>query len=475
MMNLIGLIRSYIGKISSLISHKLTPRTESILLWGAVGIAIRFLLMPILASGDFMTTLWVSFTLVKNNQLILSNDPPAIFFLLGGFFKLILPFFPSEFFQFITSRTSFTPSTFQLYGLIQPGINSVLFLSKIPFLLFDVFSAFLILHLFSDKAKALTAFKIWILNPIVIIVSYVIGQFDIFPVFFMILALYFLKRKKFSLATLAIGFGAIFKIFTLALLPLVAISFWKTLDREAINIRLLKTSCAAILGLLPLLSIPIILFNVPPYYESVNFAQPIGSWFNGFFGKTLYTRGTVGQPFYSGLLSFLLDYSMSIRTQGLIQDFIYFIPFVYAVVLLGALFERQLTFERTCKYFTVFLLAYYSFSLFHVQWFLWVQPFLVFLIVENRKIFGRIFVLLLPLYFIYTFQWNADLTSVLLTPIIPEALYWPGPITLMTNAGLPALQIISLFRTFFSAICVFTIFHIVKTSFWKEGGRENES
>jgi hypothetical protein len=430
--------------------------------------------MPIFAGGDFMTTLWVSFTLVKNNQLIFSNDPPAIFFFLSFFYKLMLPFFPSEFFNFITSRTSFTPSTFQLHALLQPGINSVLFLSKIPFLLFDVFSAFLILHLFSDEAKALTAFKIWILNPVVIVVSYVYGQFDIFSVFFMILALYFLKRKRSAWAMLAIGIGGVFKIVTLALLPLAAISFWKTMDRETLKIKLFKISRVTVLGLLPLLSIPIILLKVPQYYESVNFAQPVGSSFNGFFGKTFYTRGTVGQPFYSGLLSFLLDFSITIRTQIWIQDFIYFIPFVYTIVLLGAIYERQLPFEKACKYFTVFLLAYYAFSLFHAQWFLWIQPFLILLIVENRKVFGKLLMLLIPLYFIYTFQWDADLTARLLTPIIPKALYWPGPIILMSNAGLPALQIISLFRTLFSAICVFMIFYIVKNSFWIRERRESE-
>jgi Gpi18-like mannosyltransferase len=330
------------------------------------------------------------------------------------------------------------------------------------------------LHLFSDEAKALTAFKIWILNPFVIVVSYVYGQYDIFSVFFMILTLYFLKRKRFSWAMLAIGVGGCFKIVTLALLPLVAISFWKTMDKENLRIKLFKISLVTVLGLLPLLSIPFILLNVPQYYESVNFAQPVGSWFNGFFGETFYTRGTVGQPFYSGLLSFLLDFSVTIRTQTLIQDFIYFIPIVYTIVLLGAVYEPQLPFEKTCKYFTVFLLAYYAFSLFHVQWFLWIQPFLILLIVENRTVFGKLFVLLIPFYFTYSFLWDANLTAILLTPIIPKALYWPGPIILMNNAGLPALQIISLFRTLFSAICVFMIFYIVKNSFWISERRENE-
>jgi hypothetical protein len=474
MMDFKQLITGYTSKISNVIPQKLTSRTSSILRWTAIGIAIRFLLMPILAGPDFMTTLWISFTLVKNNQLIFSNDPPAIFFLLSGFYNLMLAFFPSGFFNFITSGTTVTPPSFQLFALLQPGINTVLFISKIPFLLFDVLSAFLILHLFSDETKAFTAFKIWLINPVVLVVSYVHGQFDIVPVFFIILALYFLKKKRFGWTMLTIGFGGVFKIISLALLPLIAISAWKALEGETQKTRLFKISRILVLGLLPLLSIPAILISVTQYYESVNFVLPLGSMFNGFFGKTFYTRGIIGQPFYSGLLTFLLDFSISLRTQSLIPDFIYFIPFVYTLLLLGAIYERKLPFEEVCKYFTVFLLAYYAFSLFHSQWFLWIQPFLILLVVENRRIYGKLFALLMPLYFLYTLQWDAALTARLLTPMIPQALFWPGPITVMNNIGLPAFQIISLFRTVFSAICVSIIFYIVKTSFWVRERKESE-
>ena len=472
-MNL-SLLKRGVNIVSNIIPKQLHSRTGSILRWLAIGIAIRFILMPILAGPDYMTTLWISSTLMKNGQLIFSNDPPMIFFLLSSFYKITLPLYPSGFIDFLTSGISFTPSNFQIYALLQPGINTVLFLSKIPFLLFDVLSAFFILHLFSDGKKALAAFKIWLINPIVIMVSYVYGQFDIFLVFFIIMALYFLKTKRFGWAMLAIGIGGIFKIVSLGLLPLVAIGYWKDRKGETPITKFLKMGKIIAIGLLPLLSIPIIFFGVSQYYESVNFAQPTGSWFNGFYGTIFYTRGIPAPPFYSGLLTFLIDFSISLRTQSVIPDAVYFIPLVYTLVLLGAIYEKTLPYEKTYKYFTVFLLAYYAFSLFHVQWFLWVQPFLIMLVLENKKAYGKLFSLLIPLFFIYTFQWDADLTSRLLTPIIPQALYWPGPITLMNNINLPAYPIVGFFRTIFSAICVFMIFYIVRGSFWirqpKKGG-----
>ena len=459
------LIYESLSKVSKFISKILISNPESIILWLTIGLTIRFLIMPILASGDFMTALWISSTLEKEGLLIYSSDPPAAWFLLSGFYRLMMPLFPSGFFDFLTSGISFTPSTFQLYALLHPGINSILFLSKMPYLLFDVLSAFLFLHLFSDKTKGLTAFKLWMINPVVIAVSYAYGQFDIFVVFFMILSLFFLKKGKFSLAIFALSLGAVFKVVTLAFLPLIIISYWKQMNRKNLFTKLAKLGAIILIGALPLLILPYTLSSAPQYYESVNYAQPSGSWFNGFYGTTFYTRGVIGEPFYSGIMSFLVDYSIVIRTTNLISDFVYFIPFIYTIILLGALYERDLNFSKTCKYFTVFLLAYYAFSLFHVQWFFWIQPFLILLIVENRKAFGKLVAMLIPLFFLYTLQWDADTTSRLLTPIIPEALYWPGPLTLITNAGLPALQLINLFRTLFSALCIFMIFYIVKTSF----------
>ena len=469
------LIFDSIKKLSGFISRNLTKKTETIILWLTIGLMIRFLIMPILASGDFMTTLWISSTLEKDGMLIHSSDPPAVYFLLSSFYRLMMPLFPAGFFDFLTSGISLTPSTFQLYALLQPGINGALFLSKIPFLIFDILSAFLFLHLFSDKTKGLTAFKIWMINPVVIAVSYAYGQFDIFVVFFMVLSLFFLKRQKFSFAIMALSFGAVFKIVTFAFLPLIILSYWKTMNKKAILPKLVKLGSVILVGCLPLLLLPITLDGAPQYYESVNFAQPTGSWFNGFYGTTFYTRGVEGEPFSSAIMTFLIDYSIVIRTNSLLQDFVYFIPFIYLIVLLSALYERELPFEKTCKYFTVFLLAYYAFSLFHVQWFFWIQPFLILLIVENRKAFGKLFAMLIPLFFLFTLHWDADTTTRLLTPIFPEALYWPGPISLINSIGVPALPLINLFRTLFSALCVFMIIYIVKTSLWIREQKQNDS
>jgi hypothetical protein len=467
-------IHAHLGKIPNLIPRQLNFQTNTILRWMVLGIFIRFLLMPLMASPDFTTTAWISLTIVQKNQLIFSIDPPAVFFLLGFFYKLLLPLFPQGILNLLASPIGFTPTPFQVFSLLEPGIHTFLFLGKLPFLLFDVLSAFLILHLFSDGNKALFAFKIWLINPIVIAISYVYGQYDIVAVFFLILALYFLKRNKYGWTALSLGIGAMFKVFSLALLPIVAVSYWKKQDEKSLTLKTLKTGNIIIYGLLPLLLIPIIFSTIPQYYESANFALSSGTFFNGFFGETFYSQGVATAPFYSGIFNFLLNFSYAFQTSFSASDFVYFIPFVYALLFLGATYEHQLSFEKTCKYFSVFLLLYYSFSLFYPQWFLWIQPLLIILMVENPKTYKKLFVLILPLFFLYTLQSDAVLSTILITPIVPQALFWPSPITLMNNAGLPGSQLISIFRAFLSAVCVFMAFYIIKTSFWDKSKTKGE-
>ena len=82
----------------------------------------------------------------------------------------------------------------------------------------------------------------------------------------------------------------------------------------------------------------------------------------------------------------------------------------------------------------------------------------------------------MPLYFVYTWQWDSGLTTNLLTPLTSQALFWPGPLTLMNSAGLPGTQIVGVFRTIFSALCIFIAFMITRTSIWVGGKNgQNES
>ena len=115
-----------------------------------------------------------------------------------------------------------------------------------------------------------------------------------------------------------------------------------------------------IIGLCPLV-VFLIAYVIPQAYESLNAALPLGTMYNGFFGTVFYLEQF--HSLASGLISFLLNYSLSIQTQVIIQDVLYFIPFLYTGIFLVALYIKQLS-EKVTKLFTIFLyrlLCFYAF------------------------------------------------------------------------------------------------------------------
>jgi hypothetical protein len=336
----------------------------------------------------------------------------------------------------------FTPATLlQNFAATQQSIRTLLFVSKMPFLIFDFATAFLILHLLNDEKKSLIALKLWILNPFSVYITYLVGQFDIIPVFFAVLALYLLKRQKLKWAILSLGISCAFKFIGLFFVPPLIIIYVKnnaTFFSKIKHAFKLFVICA-----LPLIITIIISLLTPVYYESANFAIP-GYNLNGFFGKTLYNRGESGHPMILGSFLYIFDYSISLKTLSVLNDVIYVLPLGYFLFLLAILYWKYWTFDRMWKALLLFLLAYYSTSLFHLQWFLWIQPFFTLLIAEDHKKFLKLYLLLIPLFVIYSLYWN------------------PMVLAFIESLGLPSLKVINLFRAFFSATCIFIAFLIIK-------------
>jgi hypothetical protein len=173
---------------------------------------------------------------------------------------------------------------------------------------------------------------------------------------------------------------------------------------------------------------------------------------NGFYGKTFYSRGEPTQLMLSALLSFVTDYSVGLKTLAIFPDVIYLFPLIYGLFLLGIAYWREWSFGRVSKAFLVFFLAYYASSLFLPQWFLWALPLLIVLVAEDRDRFFGLYLLLISLFFTYNLYWDAPVTSQLLIPIVHQAYFWPGPVGLGVS-----FQMINIFRSIFSATCIFLI------------------
>ncbi|MBN1353742.1 MAG: hypothetical protein JW994_03615 [Candidatus Omnitrophica bacterium] len=97
-----------------------------------------------------------------------------------------------------------------------------LFLMKSPYLIFDFLIGGILLKLASGERKALSSYKLWIFNVVVLHSAYAVGQFDLIPTFFVILALLLATAKMPYLCIISLCLGGGTKVFPFILvLPAV--------------------------------------------------------------------------------------------------------------------------------------------------------------------------------------------------------------------------------------------------------------
>ena len=210
--------------------------------WLIAGVFLRLILMPI----TFHPDLWVFVSsgyifaskgvfniydyivnLPKDSIFILSIGnvyeyfiyPPLAYFVFGLFFLVIKPFISPE----------FVPHLWQNSALIFLDRNLFLnlFLFKLPYLFIDIATAFFLSDLFDKESHKRLAFILWMFNPLALYTTFMVGQFDLIPTFFVILALFFAKNKKFAMSILSLGIGGSFKMFPLLLIIPSAFIFGK--------------------------------------------------------------------------------------------------------------------------------------------------------------------------------------------------------------------------------------------------------
>lgn len=118
-------------------------------------------------------------------------------------------------------------------------------LMKLPYLAFDLLTGVLLLRLGDGRAGA-TAFRLWMVNPVVIYSAFLFGQFDVMGVLFLTVSLVAAQRGRPGGAMLALGVAAGFKNIPLLAIPPAALLLGETSTARA---RLL------LLGLLPYVAV----------------------------------------------------------------------------------------------------------------------------------------------------------------------------------------------------------------------------
>lgn len=102
--------------------------------------------------------------------------------------------------------------------LKEPNAAWLLFFLKTPYLIADIICLWLITKVVDIKYRNLTAI-LWTLNLPLIYSAYMMGQFDIFIVLFILFAVYLAKSEKSVFAAIALAVSSGFKPFGLFLIP----------------------------------------------------------------------------------------------------------------------------------------------------------------------------------------------------------------------------------------------------------------
>lgn len=307
--------------------------------------------------------------LAKLNKDNLFNYPPAIYLLSGLFSLLFTPLVSQSFI------IDFLADTYTVLGSFQASFH--LLLLKLPYLFFDLAIGFILMRLFENRKEKILAFSLWMFNPINLYTTYMIGQFDIVPVFFVCLSLLFSKLGKTLKAVLSLGFGIAFKIFPLFLLIPLVLTQKNWLSRLKL----------IILGFLPYLILTL------PFLFSTGFrnqALLASQTDKGFYAQILVSGGESIFIFPAILVFFSLI-------------------FLYKGVSLGEVWQKYL----------LVLFPFFIFTHFHAQWFLWMTPLLVIDLVKSNL---KLIFLNLVMLFCWVgslFFFDPSLTVGIFSPLFP--------------------------------------------------------
>lgn len=425
---------------------------KSLMKWLLLGLLIRLVLMPITAQNDLVTNYIFSHYIAKHNTYDIYSlrqispsiallYPPLAYYYMAAVLWVFDPLLPRNYCQVfdnalkvgVAASANGIPleSTYRLVWTyvmdnLGSGFYVFAFLVKLPSLIFDFGCAFILLRLIEDRKKAGTVFKFWVLNPVVIVVTYMQGQFDIVPAFLILLSIYFIKSQKLNKSFLSLGLSVAFKLFPVLLVPFNLLLSRNTHKKSSTKFKSLYLLAIAIGPLL---------ISVLPFFG--NYLLNIHSW-----------QFSTTTP---GALSFKLND----------LDLIFPYAMVYTFLLLFAWQNSRFSHISVAKYSLSALLAYYALSFFHPQYFVWATP-LILLLMAYMPNFKKYYIIQLLTFFIYTFNWGRYYALNFFTPVYQGFFDWLSPKEIIAYYVDPTL-VTGVVRSAFSAVSLWMIWEMIKT------------
>lgn len=375
-------------------------------LWVFVSSGYIFINEKILNIYDYIAFLSPDFVFLKSigNPYEYFIYPPLAYFVFGIFHLPIAKFIDPG---FILNLWQNSNSIYQ-----DPSLFLNLLLFKLPYLFWDIALAFVLSKFFEKETHKRYAFIFWIFNPLALYSTFMMGQYDLIPTFFVVLALYFAKNKRFTASILSLGIGASFKIFPLLFIFPAAFVFGRSFINK------IKYTLA---GLLPFL------LTIAPFIGSPAFRQ---------------------MALFSPKNQKMLFMGLNVSGAEVIYPFLIILTFLFLHAFYA---ERKYELE---DYFLVILLLIFSVTHYHPQWFLWITPFLIIYLLKFNFKYTGLVVILLGVWFLITLFFEPSLSYGLFNPIKPdlkEATNLSDIVSKYTNV----YQLKSILRSLFAGASIY--------------------
>lgn len=314
------------------------------------------------------------------------------------------------------AESLFLTHTQSLFG--SPQLLLYLIYTKLPLILFDLMVGFLLALLVANTLQKKILF-LWMLNPLTLWATAAIGQIDIFPTLFIILAWFLIKKGKLNWASLALGAGGAIKSGPFLLVPLLV----------GLGGNFREKFTLILFSLLPYV------ITVTPYLPTRDFRQ------DALLAPQLVKSFFAQMPLSGGEVIFI------------VPAILIFLYLVY--------FSTKRETKDFLKFSIVALLLVLAFTHFHIQWFLWVTPFLLLWLIENWS--KEIILATAGLFFsllVMIFLFDSSLQLKLFAPLFPILDQAKGLAEILTNEQLTFFR--SAVASIFAACSIFLSFKILK-------------
>jgi hypothetical protein len=312
------------------------------------------------------------------------------------------------------------------------SVYQTLFLFKIPYLVFDFATAFLLLYYFRSRVSSgVSALKFWLFNPITIFTFYIFSRHDVIAIFFIVLCILLLKNNRLFYAALSLGIAIWSRNYALLIVPVLLL-----LVRDDLK----KISMVLIGALSPLFIYNILMKLFVNRIPSSEFAD-----------------------------SYFVDYFLAMKIDLVQMNQVIYIFFLLYFFTLFFIFSHS--FKNTdytfSKYSLVILLIYYTTSTFSPQYFSWFIPFLTIIYAAKQDdLIITLHSIQITSFMLYIFIYGAAVSTWLFLSINPDVIIsMRAPLDVLFEVFYlewPNIPFLNIFRTIFSASTIFMAFYLIK-------------